>query len=116
MSATQVSFLAFALAQQAANDCTPPAESSPLPSVEAGLVAQSSVGGGECILLKTVYDPHREWVVDVRDDLWDVAACYGGMDAPRALPSGSHTAFICGAGRSWAYACLTGFNASRGAV
>ncbi|WP_146749200.1 hypothetical protein [Paracidovorax anthurii] len=33
----------------AANDgSTPPAESLPDPSVDAGLVAQSSVGGGEC--------------------------------------------------------------------
>ena len=31
-----------------ANDCTPPAEPTPPPSVDAGLVAQSSVSGGEC--------------------------------------------------------------------
>ncbi|CAM3342959.1 hypothetical protein [Paracidovorax anthurii] len=31
-----------------ATESTPPAESLPDPSVDAGLVAQSSVGGGEC--------------------------------------------------------------------
>lgn len=47
MSATQLSFLEFALAQQAASECTPPAETS-VPPLGAGLVAQLSVGGGEC--------------------------------------------------------------------
>lgn len=47
MSATQLSFPEFALAQRAASECTPPAETS-VPLLGAGLVAQSSVGGGEC--------------------------------------------------------------------
>lgn len=48
MSATQLSFPEFALAQQAASECTPSAETS-VPPLGAGLVAQPSVGGGECV-------------------------------------------------------------------
>ena len=47
MLATQLSFSEFALAQQAASECTSPAETS-VPPLGAGLVAQPSVGGGEC--------------------------------------------------------------------
>lgn len=47
MSSTQLSFPEFALAQQAASVCTPPAETS-VPPLGAGLVAQPSVGGGGC--------------------------------------------------------------------
>ena len=47
MSATQLSFPEFALARQAASVCTSPAETS-VPPLGAGLVAQPSVGGGEC--------------------------------------------------------------------
>lgn len=51
MSATQVSFAEFALASiapAAATESTPSAESMPGPSLDAGLVAHASVGGGEC--------------------------------------------------------------------
>ena len=92
MPATQISFAAFALSQQAAIDCTPPAQ--PLPSMDAGLVTQPSVGGGECaqIDLRRVHVERPSWVLiraDYRSD-WLPDAWDGfGLDAPSFLPSGS---------------------------
>jgi len=60
MSATQVSFAEFAIAciePAPAIGSTPPAESMPGPSLDAGLVAHASVGGGECPELLPPYVP-----------------------------------------------------------
>jgi hypothetical protein len=90
----QISFLAFATARQAL--CNPPAESSPNPSDEAGLVAHPSVGGGDCISYGGVFEPFRgtRWP-DFRREFyaWDDLEAGAGMDAPAFLPTGGHRSF-----------------------
>lgn len=102
---------------EAANDCTPPAEPAPLPSVEAGLVAQSSVGGGECIPFAGPWRAHRP-ASDLRDDafpgwLSPEWAC-GGMDAPRDPPIGAHRAYVSCPGTRCAQVYADGYDCRPG--
>lgn len=48
MPVTQLSFPEFALAQQAASVCTPPASPASVLTLDGGLVAQTAASGGEC--------------------------------------------------------------------
>lgn len=72
MSATQVSFAEFALAgiePALVVESTPPVESMPGPSLDAGLVAHASVGGGECPVVVKGPAPQvlkNTWLVGVR--------------------------------------------------
>lgn len=89
MSATQVSFAEFALASIApalAVESTPPAESMPGPSLDAGLVAHASVGGGECpdighlcALRWSVRDAHGGYLSNGYFVLLSLSHAHGGL-------------------------------------
>lgn len=83
MSASQISFAAFALAQRAALESTPPALAVP----PAAPVVAHGVVGGECprIDLRRTYR-ERTFVCDLRADYPAFDCC---MDAPSMLPVGS---------------------------
>lgn len=96
MSASQISFADFALAQQAATSCTPPVSDTAVAVVAHPL----AVGSGECIRFDGVFHRIRGVsALDLRDDYdWSVSpdwAC-GALDAPRDFPSGSHRALSLG--------------------
>lgn len=109
MSATQLSFSGFALAQQVATSCTPPVSDTAVAVVAHPL----AVGSGECIRFDGVFHRIRGVsTLDLRDDHdWAVPpdwAC-GAMDAPRDFPSGSHLALFLGDRvRAGAFVCRVG--------
>ena len=109
MSASQISFAAFALAQQAAASCTPPVSDAAVVVVAHPL----AVDGGECARFYGVFHPIRGVSSpDLRSDHdWSVQpdwAC-GAMDAPRDVPSGSHRALsLCGRVKADAFVCRVG--------
>lgn len=105
---------------EAANDCTPPVQQAAIAVVAHPL----AVGGGECLRIHSVAPGNAGCCREIRDDFLDgwrapwgdsvTGAVFGaGMDAPCYLPSGSHTSFVVGSGRKWAYAVLDGRCASR---
>lgn len=112
MSATQISFLAFAQQAAMATESTPPVQQAAIAVVAHPL----AVGGGECSLSFEGLLPDRrdaDWL-HLRPeyfDSWDFdsAGC-GRMDAPAALPSGSHTGFVLCAGSAIAYVKADGFH------
>ena len=91
---------ALSLPGDAVEVSTPPVESSPLPSLDAGPVPRSSVGGGECpvdrwrrravllcqrfermpfgVLVHTSYGP-RLWRFSSRARAWNCACRVGGL-------------------------------------
>jgi hypothetical protein len=85
MTATQISFVEFALTEQAS--CTP---SVTLPA------AAVAADGGECISYGGVFEPFRgtRWN-DFRREFyeWDDLETGAGMDAPAFLPTGGHRSF-----------------------
>ena len=87
MSATQISFVEFALTEQAL--CTP-FVTLPAAAVAAPCVAAD---GGECVSYEGVFEPFRgtRWD-DFRRDFyeWDDLETGAGMDAPAFLPTGGH--------------------------
>lgn len=99
MPATQISFAAFASSllasvQSEATDCTPPAQ--PMPLMDAGLVTQPGIRGGECIRFDGVFHPFRlVGYGSYRDDFgaYGDAVSGVGLDAPYFVPSGSHVAY-----------------------
>lgn len=90
MSATQISFVEFALTEQAL--CTP-SVTLPAAAVAAPCVAAY---GGECIPYGGVFKPFRgtRWG-DLRREFyeWDDLEIGAGMDAPAFLPTGGHRSF-----------------------
>ena len=109
MTAFQISFADFALAQQAATSCAPSVSDAALVVVAHPL----AVDGGECACFDGVFYPIRGVSsLDLRSDHdWSVRpdwAC-GGMDAPRDVPSGSHRALsLCGRVTADAFVCQFG--------
>ena len=91
MSASQISFLEFALTEQAL--CTP----SVSPFAAAVAAPCVAADGGECIPFTGNFKPYRRvrWE-DFRCDFydWDDALTGGGMDAPAYIPRGAHRGFI----------------------
>ena len=91
MSATQISFVEFALTEQAscAPSVTLPAAAVAVPCVAAD--------GGECIPFDGFFKPFRGalWDDFRREfDVWDDLQSGGGMDAPTFLPIGGHRSFV----------------------
>ena len=90
MSASQISFVEFALTEQAL--CTP-SVTLPAAAVAAPCVAAD---GGECISYGGVFEPFRgtRWN-DFRREFyeWDDFETGAGMDAPAFLPTGGHRSF-----------------------
>lgn len=90
MSASQISFVEFALTAQSL--CTP----SVTPSVAAVAAPCVAADGGECISYGGVYEPFRgtRWD-DFRREFyaWDDLQTGAGMDAPAFLPTGGHQSF-----------------------
>lgn len=91
MSATQISFVEFALTEQAL--CTPSVALPP-----AALVAPCvAADGGECIPFTGNFEPYRRvrWE-DFRRDFyeWDDTLTGGGMDASAYIPRGAHRGFV----------------------
>ena len=91
MSASQISFVEFALTEQAF--CTP-SVTLPAAAVAAPCVAAD---GGECIPFTGNFKPYRRvrWE-DFRRDFygWDDTLTGGGMDAPACIPCGAHRGFV----------------------
>lgn len=91
MSATQISFVEFALTEQAL--CTP-SVALPVAAVAAPRVAAD---GGECIPFTGNFKPYRRvrWE-DFRQDFyaWDDTLSGGCMDAPAYIPRGAHRGFV----------------------
>lgn len=87
MSASQISFVEFALTAQSL--CTP----SVTPSAAAVAAPCVAAGGGECISYEGVFKPFRgtRWD-DFRCEFyeWDDLETGAGMDAPAYLPTGGH--------------------------
>ena len=90
MSASQISFVEFALTEQAL--CTP-SVTLPAAAVAAPCV---TADGGECIPYGGVFEPFRgtRWD-DFRREFyaWDDLVTGAGMDAPAFLPTGGHRSF-----------------------
>lgn len=90
MSASQISFVEFALTEQAL--CTP-SVTLPAAAVAAPCVAAD---GGECIPYGGVFEPFRgtRWD-DFRREFyaWGDLQTGAGMDAPAFLPAGGHQSF-----------------------
>lgn len=90
MSASQISFVEFALTEQAL--CTP-SVTLPAAAVAAPCVAAD---GGECVSYGGVFEPFRgtRWN-DFRREFyeWDDLETGAGMDAPAFLPTGGHRSF-----------------------
>ena len=90
MSASQISFVEFALTEQAL--CTP----SVTPSVAAVAAPCVAADGGECIPYEGLFEPYRgtRWD-DFRREFyeWDDLETGAGMDAPAFLPTGGHQSF-----------------------
>lgn len=97
MSATQISFVDFALTEQAL--CTP-SVTLPAAAVAAPCVAAD---GGECIPYEGLFEPYRgvRWD-DFRREFyeWDDLETGAGMDAPVCLPTGGHRSFSSSFGRT----------------
>lgn len=119
MPASQISFVDFALAQQAAASCTPLVQNTAIEVVAHPVAADV----GECIPVRGVAAGSQGCHRELRDDFVDDWLCSdsgriggssgAGMDAPSYLPSGSHTVFICGERFPWRYAVVDGFGAYR---
>ena len=91
MSASQISFVEFALTVQPL--CTP-SVALPAAAVAAPCVAAD---GGECIPFDGLFEPFRgaRWDEFRREFcLWDDFQTGGGMDAPAFLPIGGHRSFV----------------------
>lgn len=91
MSASQISFVEFALTEQAL--CTP-SVTLPAAAVAAPCVAAD---GGECIPFTGNFKPYRRIrLEDFRRDFyaWDDTLAGGGMDAPAYIPRGAHRGFL----------------------
>jgi len=88
MSASQISFVEFALTEQAR--CTPSVAPPPA-AVAAPCVA---AGGGECISYGGVFEPFRG-ARYFRGEFyeWGDLETGAGMDAPAFLPTGGHRSF-----------------------
>lgn len=90
MSASQISFVEFALTEQAF--CTP---SVTLPAAAVAAPCVAADGGG-CISYGGVFEPFRgtRWG-DFRREFyeWDDLETGAGMDAPAFLPTGGHQSF-----------------------
>ena len=90
MSASQISFVEFALTEQAL--CTP----SVTPSVAAVAAPCVAADGGECIPFTGNFKPYRRvrWE-DLRRDFyeWDDTLSGACMDAPAYIPRGAHRGF-----------------------
>ena len=91
MSASQISFVEFALTAQSL--CTP----SVTPSVAAVAAPCAAADGGECIPYGGLFEPFRgvSWY-DFRREFyrWGDVQTGGGMDAPAFLPTGGHQSFV----------------------
>jgi len=91
MSASQISFVEFALTAQSL--CTP----SVTPFAAAVAAPCVAADGGECTPYDGVFKPFRQvrWS-DFRCDFyeWDDTLTGGGMDAPAYLPRGGHRGFV----------------------
>ena len=91
MSATQISFVEFALTEQSL--CTP-SVTLPAAAVAAPCVAAD---GGERIPFTGNFKPYRRvrWE-DFRQDFyaWDDTLSGGCMDAPAYIPRGAHRGFV----------------------